>query len=161
MKNGAHGIADGAAQIRAAGSFADNERLDAERDTIAHECAEILRVRQCVHGDKQSRAGTFLKDIAERNGRRNFSDGEDTLKHRIADQRFKEFLLGEINDDGFRARFKPRSEIVQPFLRQHNRSDGKMAFEQPPDDLHAFGHENALCLVCRRSAHGGVRLEFG
>jgi hypothetical protein len=36
-----------------------------------------------------------------------------------------------------------------------------MTFEQPPDDLDTFGHKDALRLMCRRAAHGGVRPEFG
>ena len=96
LKNRAHGIADGAAQERAAGSFADNQRLHTERNAIADERAEIFRVRQGVHGDEQPRLGSVLQNVVQRSGCGNFPDSEDALKHGEADQCFEEFFLGEI-----------------------------------------------------------------
>ena len=85
LQNRAHGIADGAAQKRAAGSFADNQRLDAERDAVAHQRAEIFRARQRVHGHEEQRFRVFRQNVVERSGRGNFPDGEhglDTSKSR-------------------------------------------------------------------------------
>ena len=69
LQNRAHGITIGAAQKRAAGSFADNQRLDAEGDAIAHERAEIFRACQRVHGDKQQGFGFFDKMSSSEAGR--------------------------------------------------------------------------------------------
>ena len=59
LQNCAHGVAHGAAQKRAAGSFTYDQGLDAERDAVAHERAKIFRARQRVHGDKKLRLGAF------------------------------------------------------------------------------------------------------
>ena len=63
LENRAHGIADGPAQKRAAGSFADNQRLNAERDAIADQRAEIFRVRECVHGHQQQRLLVLRQNV--------------------------------------------------------------------------------------------------
>ena len=73
----------------------------------------------------------------------------------------RNFFSARYDRDWFRARFEQRAEIVQPFFRQHDGGDGELAFEQPPDDLDAFGHEDALRLVFHRTLHRGVRPEFG
>ena len=58
-------------------------------------------------------------------------------------------------------RLEQRAEIVQEFFRQHDRDDDKAAGEQSLNNLGAFGHENALPFLFRRTPHRGVRLQFG
>ena len=68
LKNRAHRIPNSAAQIRTAACLADNQRLDAERDAIAHERADVFRVGQLVNGDEELRLRTFRQNVVERNG---------------------------------------------------------------------------------------------
>ena len=137
------------------------KRLDPKRDAIPYQRAKILRVRECIHRHEEKRLLIFRQNVVQRNRWWDFSDRQNPLKHRETGQGFEYFLFREINRDGLRSRFEQRPEIFQPFVRQHDRDDSELAFEQPPDDFGSFGDENALSLVLQWTPHGGVRLEFG
>ena len=160
LQNRAHGVAHGAAQKRAAGSFADDQRLDAEGDAVAHQRAEIFRARQRVHGDQQQRFWFVRQNVVERGGRGNLPDGELALIHRKADEGFQQFFVREINDEFFRARFEQRAKRLQMFFGQQDRNDFKTAFQQAAHDLFTLGHEDPLPFMLQRPPHGAIRHEF-
>ena len=160
LQNRAHGIAHGAAQERAAGSFADDQCLNAERDAVAHERAEIFRVCQCVHGDQQQRFRLVRQNIVERGGRGDFPDGKLALIHRKADEGFEQLFIREINGEFFRARLEQRAKLLQMFFGQQDGDDFKTAFEQAAHDLFALGHEDALLFMLQRPPHRAIRREF-
>ena len=57
LQNCAHGIAHGAAQERAAGSFANDQRLDAEGDAVAHQRAQVFRRAKRAGESSRRQAG--------------------------------------------------------------------------------------------------------
>ena len=160
LQDGAHGIADGPAQERAAGSFTDDERLHAEGDAIAHECAQIFGVGQGVERDEEARRRTFREDFFEGNRRGNSADGKHALEHGKAGERFEQFFFGDENGDVFGPFIEQRLKLREPFFREDDGFDGEMALKQARDNFGAFGDENAFLLVIARAAHGGVGLKF-
>jgi hypothetical protein len=133
----------------------------AERGAVAHESAEIFRVRQRINGDEQLRPRTARQNLIERGGRGNFADGEDALKQREAGERHQKPPFREINSDLFRTRFEQRAEFIQMLLGEHDGDDGETALEQAAHDLFALSHEDALRFMFRRAAHCAIRREFG
>ncbi len=160
IKNGAHGIADGTAQIRTAAGFADNQRVNAKRGAGADERADIFGVGEFVNRHKKSRLGTLRVNFLKRRELWNFCDSKDALKNRIAGERFEQFLFREINGDGFRSRFKLCAKTFQMFFRHDERNDREFASQKAAHDAFAFGDENILLPMFKRTTECGIRLQF-
>ena len=160
LEDCAHGVAHGAAQEWAAGSFADDQRLNAKGDAVAHERAEIFRAGQCVHSHEEPGLPALGQDVVERGGWGNFPDGELALIHGKADEGFQQFFIRQINGEFFRARFEQRAKRLQMFFGQQNGDDFKTAFQQPAHDLFALGDKDALPFMLQRPPHRAIRREF-
>lgn len=160
FEDGAHGIADRAAKPGAGTGFADDEGLNAEGDTIAHEQADVLGIGQAVHGGEQPGWLVLFEQIIERGFDGNPADGEDALEHLEADERFEEFFIGQIDGDVFRTFRKERLKFRQAGFGQDDGFYEERTFEETLDDFIAFGHEDALGGVFGGTAQGAIGGEF-
>lgn len=103
----------------------------------------------------------MFEQIVERGFDGNFSNGENSLEHLKANERFEEFFVSEIDGNVFGALGEELLKFGQASFGEDDGFDEERTFEQALDDFIAFGHENALRSVFGGAAQGAVGREFG
>lgn len=161
VEDDAHRTADAAAEVGAAGGFADEQGLRTKRAATADEGAEIFGVAEAIDGGEQVGAGTAGEDGVEAGLRGNLGEGKGALMHRVAGDGFEEFFRAKEHADLLGAGGDEGGKALEPFLGEQHGMDGVCGVEEAGDDLDVGGDENAAALVILGALEGAVGFEVG